>query len=170
MKLWDEILRWFAGGSREEDAEQGPEHTGPWMEPWETFGAHMYRSEDEDPSVMFTNRARGIRRIIVDKNGYICDFPGVDPETMKKLKHISFNRQIRFRTDFSREPDGRILMIWEIQPDGRYWEDEDGYGGTNDEEICLYTMIDEKGCYTGPFKLYSWGNNKYFNRQMTEEE
>ena len=65
--------------------------------------------------------------------------------------------RIRFRTDFSQQEDGNIKMIWQVQPDGRYWEDDDGYGETNDEEVCLCTFIDENSCFTGPFRLNKTG-------------
>ena len=48
-------------------------------------------------------------------------------------------------------------MIWQVQPDGMYWQDEDGYGMTPDEEILLYSFIDENGRFTEPFKLYKIG-------------
>ena len=34
---------------------------------------------------------------------------------------------------------------WQINPDGRYYMDSDGYGMTDDEEETLYGFIDRKG-------------------------
>jgi len=42
---------------------------------------------------------------------------------------------------------------WTLQPDGRYFEDEDGFGAENCEEITLYSYIDTNGIFTEPFKL-----------------
>ena len=39
----------------------------------------------------------------------------------------------------------------EIQPDGRYWMDEDGFGMEDDEEIWLCADIDEEGRFITPF-------------------
>ena len=68
--------------------------------------------------------------------------------------------QICFRTDFERR-SGRIIMLWQIQPDGRYWEDDGGFGGSSDEEVTLYAFLDEKGNFDGPFRIYSVGIRKY---------
>jgi hypothetical protein len=35
-------------------------------------------------------------------------------------------------------------VSWQINPDGRYYMDEDGYGMTDDEEITIYGFIDQK--------------------------
>ena len=131
---------------------------GPALSQYVTFGAHLYRQRGEVAEVIFTNNSRNITKMIVDDNGHICNFPGFDePEEIRKhLENGNLPEPvIRFRTDFKRESDGRFLMIWEIQPDGRYWEDEDGFGGTSDIEVCLYSHIDESGCFTEPFRLYS---------------
>lgn len=34
---------------------------------------------------------------------------------------------------------------WQLNPDGMYYRDEDGFGMTDDEEINLYGAIDRKG-------------------------
>lgn len=36
-------------------------------------------------------------------------------------------------------------VSWQINPDGRYYMDEDGYGMTNDEEITIYSYVDRAG-------------------------
>ena len=42
---------------------------------------------------------------------------------------------------------------WEINPDGRFYCDEDGFGMTNDKEINLYGVIDRKGKVVKNFTL-----------------
>lgn len=54
------------------------------------------------------------------------------------------------------------LMVWEVQPDGRYWEDEDGFRGTSDPEVKLYSHIDTLGCFSAPFRLYQVGVQKLY--------
>ncbi|MCQ2347799.1 MAG: PrsW family glutamic-type intramembrane protease [Paludibacteraceae bacterium] len=41
--------------------------------------------------------------------------------------------------------DGRAKVDWQINPDGRYYMDSDGYGMTDDEEINLHGYIDRQG-------------------------
>ena len=98
----------------------------------------------------------------IDTDGNILRFPGIIQEEFW-LKEVSANAlrpQIRFRTSFERRKD-RWIMLWQIQPDGRYWEDEDGFGAENDLEVTLYTYVDENGDYTGPFRIYEIGDQCY---------
>lgn len=132
---------------------------GSNLNTWYTYGAR----EKETATVVFTNQSRGIRKTIVD-NGKICNFPGIEGQEQfeKELGEGRLAPQICYRTDFSKRDDGRILMIWEVQPDGMYWADEDGFGAENDLEIRLYSYIDENGNFMHPFRLYSLGSKKYF--------
>lgn len=34
---------------------------------------------------------------------------------------------------------------WQLNPDGQYYMDEDGYGMTDDEEITIYGYVDRSG-------------------------
>lgn len=59
-------------------------------------------------------------------------------------------------------------MVWEIQPDGRYWEDDDGFGGESDLEILLYTYLDDKGNFTGSFRTYSIGGEEFVRKGISD--
>ena len=141
-------------------------NNGPQLSQWTTFGNHLYRRMGEVAAVEFVNEEYGIRKLIVDDNGYIQNYPGLENseewldawESKRALEP-----QIRFRTDFERMEDNTILMVWEIQPDGRYWEDENGFRGESDLEILLYTYLDEKGNFTAPFRAYKIGNERSYN-------
>ena len=126
----------------------------PYLTQTVVFGMHQYRRADEDSSVYFVDERQGIRKMLVNSRGVIQNFPGFkDKEKLAKLVDANaLTPQIRFRTSFEKR-DNRWIMHWEIQPDGRYWEDEDGFGGTNDEEVTLFTYVDENGNFTGPFEL-----------------
>lgn len=41
--------------------------------------------------------------------------------------------------------DGVAEVSWELNPDGRYYMDEDGFGMTDDVEITIYGYIDRDG-------------------------
>lgn len=141
-------------------------NTGPQLSQWTTFGNHLYRSKGEVAAVEFVNEEYGIRKLIVDDNGYIQNYPGLEnPEEWLDAweSKRALEPQIRFRTNFERMEDNTILMVWEIQPDGRYWEDEDGFGGESDLEILLYTYLDEKGNFIAPFRAYKIGTEKLYN-------
>lgn len=46
---------------------------------------------------------------------------------------------------------GRAEVEWELNPDGMYYMDEDGYGMTDDVECTLYATIDTNGKYLKKF-------------------
>lgn len=149
-------------------AAEAMEKHGPELNRWYTFGAHMYRSANENVEVIFTNERKSITRTIVDNNGAILSFPGVDNANVRGVNPRCLEPIVRFRTDFERQPDDSILMLWQVQPDGRYWEDEDGFGSTNDEEILLFTTIDTDGCFTGPFRLYRSGATRFHSWDLSQ--
>lgn len=146
------------------------ELSGPTLDEWVTFGAHIYRQKGEKASVTFTNDRLGIRRLIVDEAGAIRHFPGVSPEARARLDGVDLTPRVRFRTSFARKWDGCILMLWQVQPDGRYWADDDGFGMESEEEITLCARIDARGEFTGPFELYAIGHKQYFEYPEPPQE
>ena len=42
---------------------------------------------------------------------------------------------------------------WQLNPDGMYYRDEDGFGMTDDEEIKFYGAIDRNGKVVKKFTL-----------------
>lgn len=50
-----------------------------------------------------------------------------------------------YPTHVSKFENGIAKVWWQINPDGRYFMDEDGYGMTDDEEIELVGAIDRTG-------------------------
>lgn len=131
---------------------------------WYTYGNHMYRYAGEQVDVEFVNETTGKRVLLIDNNGYIQNFPGiVKGDWTNELTTKNYLRpQVRFRSDFQKYDDERYMMIWQIQPDGRYWADDDGFGMENDPEIRLYAFIDTDGKFLGPFDVYNIGNKSYF--------
>lgn len=133
----------------------------PRLSQYAVFGMHAYRTDDEDSSVWFLDDRRGIRKLLVDKKGLIRKFPGIVKEDfwLGEVAPVKLRPQIRFRTDFEKRGD-KFIMLWQIQPDGRYWADH-GFGIDDQQEVYLYTYIDADGNFTGPFRIYSVGSTKY---------
>ena len=48
--------------------------------------------------------------------------------------------------------NGIAEVQWQINPDGRYYMDDDGFGMTDDEEIALWGKIDRTGTVVEKFK------------------
>lgn len=47
--------------------------------------------------------------------------------------------------------DGIAEVMWQLNPDGQYYTDDDGFGMTDDKEIALWGKIDRKGKVVVPF-------------------
>ena len=98
------------------------------------YGMHAYRRPGEDSSVYFVDEERGIRKMLVDQEGNIQNFPGIIMENfwVEEVAERSLEPQVRFRTYFEFKGNG-WTMYWQVQPDGRYWGDDGGFGIENDE-------------------------------------
>lgn len=115
----------------------------------------------EDSSVIFVNKKRGLKRMLIDKDGFFVNFPGIEKEDfwVSEISENDILPRVRFHTRFEKQENG-WLILWEIRPDGRYWAD-DGFGIDNSEEITLYTFVNMEGCFTAPFKIYNIGSHNY---------
>lgn len=51
-------------------------------------------------------------------------------------------RDAHYPTSIGRFENGVSMVCWQLNPDGRYHMDEDGYGMTDDEEVTIYGFID----------------------------
>lgn len=134
-----------------------------------TFGYGLIRRKEQDAEIIFENMKTRVRKIIVNENGRILDFPGLaHPELVSQYVKVYLGEQIRYRSEIELL-DGQYALIWQIQPDGRYWEDDDGFGGTSDDEIDLYARLDETGNFIEPFRFYSIGSNKLYGTYVEEK-
>ena len=150
--------------SRELLPKTSSKHTEPaYLTQTVIFGMHPYRSADEDSSVYFVDENRGIRKMLTDSRGNIQNFPGMIKEDFwaKEVAPNYLKPCVGFRSSFEKREDG-WLFLWQLQPDGWYWADEDGFGAEKDVEVILYTFVDLDGNFTGPFRLYSLDGTSYF--------
>lgn len=73
----------------------------------------------------------------------------IDWESLNGLPEACISRAHRldahFPTKIHQFEGGVAEVSWELNPDGRYYMDEDGYGMTDDEEITIYGIINRKG-------------------------
>ncbi len=103
-------------------------------------------------NVEFHNDQTGLHKKITDRYGVFFDFPGVVyGDWCKKLK-FAFHEEINFVFRAYYCEDGRVKFLWMVQPDGRYYADDDGFGMENDEEIMLFSYLDSNGNFTQPFE------------------
>ena len=137
--------------------------TGPAVrkEPRFLLGDGYYWQFDEVPNGCGGYRAVNVwllkvddpnfARCIVDENGRFCRFPGVKKTGWERDLKFPLDGQIRFGFWISGFEEGLASVRWTLQPDGRYYEDEDGFGAEDDVDITLYADLDHEGRFTGPF-------------------
>lgn len=122
---------------------------------WHAYGSPAYGIVPTEPVVEFVDQKTGRRTVIIDKNRRIVNFPGIEneEEIQRKLGEgstIPFNL---FGVSFTVAERDCYKMTWTIQLDGRFWEDENGFGGTSDNEIRLSAIINNDGQFITPFRL-----------------
>lgn len=62
--------------------------------------------------------------------------------------------------------DGVAYVSWILQPDGRYYADEDGFGMEDDEEITIYAFIDCSANILIPFQPMDDALKKRYRMQV----
>ena len=66
--------------------------------------------------------------------------------------------------------NGVARVDWQLNPDGRYYMDDDGFGMTADEEIEIYGFIDTKGKVLVKFKAIKDRKELESMREEAEEK
>lgn len=73
----------------------------------------------------------------------------IDWDSLKNLGEDCLERakshSFHFPSFIYQFENGVAQVQWQLNPDGRYYEDEDGYGMTDDEEVNIYGFIDTRG-------------------------
>lgn len=92
---------------------------------------------------------------LVDKDGNMVAF------TLKDVDKSVLSRDVntgnahallaRYRFFVYEFKGGKAVVEWTICPDGRYFADEDGFGGDDCDELTVTAVIDRKGEVLVPF-------------------
>lgn len=81
----------------------------------------------------------------------------IDWDSLKGLPQDAFDRakahSFHFPGHVYQYKNGVAEVEWQLNPDGMYYRDDDGFGMTDDEEINLYGAIDRKGKVVKKFTL-----------------
>lgn len=90
------------------------------------------------------------------------ELPGVARGYAKSLSfhYPSFIRSFK---------NGVAEVSWQLNPDGRYFMDEDGFGMTDDEEIKIYGFIDKVGKVVVKFQVISNYDELNMMREQAEK-
>lgn len=92
-------------------------------------------------------------RCIVDGNGWIQDFPGFCEGEWRRELEFPADPVVRFVFWISPYKDGKARVRWVMQPDGRYFADDDGFGAEHFDEVEMISYLDEEGRFTAPFSV-----------------
>lgn len=85
---------------------------------------------------------------VMDENLIFVNFQAedIDWKSLESLPDYMIERAQRlsalFPTFVSCFQNGVAKVSWQLNPDGRYYRDDDGYGMTDDEETTVYGFID----------------------------
>ena len=93
--------------------------------------------------ITLNNDELNLHREINDEHGAFIDYPGDGGE--------GFDPVVEFAFHVEWEPDGMFRFGWLVQPDGRYYADEDGFGMEDDEEIYVVARMDRQGNFLEEF-------------------
>lgn len=122
--------------------------------------------------VVLQDDRTGRQTVIVDCERNIVGLTAewIDPRYTKDLifSPCARYRKALYGLHIDTFHDGKAVVSWCIQPDGRYWEDEDGFGGTSDVEIELYSLIDRQGRFCLPFLWFAGESFREIERQLRE--
>ena len=102
------------------------------------------------------NTKRAYEFMDKDQNLVTVTPDDIDWESLENLPEDAQNtaRALSFHfPSFIRKFENGVAQVsWQLNPDGRYYMDEDGYGMTDDEEVEIYGFIDTEGKVVVKFK------------------
>lgn len=96
--------------------------------------------ERNKTAVEFMNGRRILQTVCIDDVDW-KSLEGLPQDAIDRVKDLN----ALFPTFVRRYEEGVAEVSWQINPDGRYYMDEDGYGMTDDEEITIYSYVDRAG-------------------------
>ena len=112
----------------------------------------------------------------MDKNQKLCTVTedDIDWESLKGLPEVVQGRaralSFHFPSFIRSFKNGVAKVSWQINPDGRYYMDEDGYGMTDDDEIEIYGFIDQNARVVVKFKNINENYSELDNMRKEAEE
>lgn len=87
----------------------------------------------------------------MDKNCYLqtVSTDDIDMESLRGVPEKALLNAQLLDANFPtlvRDYSNDVAQVeWQLNPDGRYYMDDDGFGMTDDEEVTVYSFIDRKG-------------------------
>lgn len=138
QKLYDSIC-WFE--SPRERKEGLGEDIVVVEELYEDFWKPRYLLDNKNKTAVEFMNGETILQTISEDDIDWKSLEGLPQKAIDKAKKLD----AVFPTFVRNYKNGVALVEWQLNPDGRYYMDDDGFGITNDEEITIYGFIDRAG-------------------------
>ncbi len=120
------------------------------------LGEGMLVNHTEDGGLVLKNTLVQREIQVLDRHKQLKNIlPGdIDYERIDRLENPQNAYSLSAPYGFGIEQfrNGVALVWWTLYPDGRYFEDEDGFGGENCNETTVYAYIDTLGRIVIPFR------------------
>ena len=85
-------------------------------------------------------------------------------KAIQRARRLSFH----YPSFISLFKNGVAEVDWQLNPDGRYYMDDDGFGMTDDKEINIYGFIDKTGTVVVKFQAIDSSEQLYAMRRVAE--
>lgn len=130
------------------------------------YGDGVIINYTKDGEIILKNTIHDKEVMIMNKDGILVnihdgdiDFSRVDllenPENAHRLS-------TRYGFSLGRFENGVAELCWTLYPDGRYFADEDGFGGENCNETTIYAYIGTLGNIIIPFRDMTYEERREF--------
>ena len=140
----------------------------------ETYQNKPIFLNDYSGNAVILNLPKKIVRPVLSYGSFV-QFPGFDEEDIplyrdEYVEEDTLPRFISFdySLEYSKEENMPLFILyWTIQPDGRYYADDGGFGEESQIEIELYAFLNENGEFVSQFRLAKL-DMKHFTPSMEE--
>ncbi len=114
---------------------------------WEYWKPRYLMDHQAKCAYEFMNRDQCLVTVKLDDINW-DSLTNVDKEAVRRAKELDFH----FPSFILKYQNGVAQVRWQLNPDGMYYMDEDGYGMTDDVEVNIYGFIDRKGNVLSKFR------------------
>lgn len=114
---------------------------------WEYWKPRYLMDHRTKCAYEFMNREQCLVTVKLDDIDW-DSFTNVDKDAVRRAKELDFHFPsfvLKYQNDVAQ-------VRWQLNPDGMYYMDEDGYGMTDDVEVNIYGFIDRKGKVLSKFR------------------
>ncbi len=129
-----------------------------------------YTKEGE---IILENTIAHLEVMIMNKDSILTNIqPGdIDFEKVDRLEnsHNAHELKVHYGLGIETFINGAAFVWWTLYPDGRYFEDEDGFGGENCNETTVYAYIDTLGRVIIPFQDMSSEEKKNYRIEAEQK-